>query len=201
MIRNSFHRFAMAASAGLLAGCTTLPLQTWMDPQFKDRAIGKTAVLALADNIALCGQYENLFVKSLTEHGITAVSLRATMKITDQLTKEQLAAELQAKGYNSIIVTKVLSKTSHDRGQGASGVSVSADGDYWTYYSYSSTPAQTTYPVSITESDLEAILFDVKSGKIAWSGRMSVCDSQSNLSNMEIVIRSVVKDLEKKNLL
>jgi hypothetical protein len=172
-----------------------------MDPQFEGRPAGKTMVLALADSDALCGQYEALFVESLTELGATSASLRANMKVTEKLTKERLVAELQTNGYDSIIVTRVLSEASRDQVV-TTGYYATPYNTYWGYYDYGySLSYQTATVTSMMEFELETNLYDVKSEKLVWTGRKVVYDDRSDLTNMKSVIRSVIKDLGKKGLL
>ena len=51
------------------------------------------------------------------------------------------------------------------------------------------------------EFELETNLYDVKSKKLVWTGRKIIYDDRSDLTNLKNVIKAIIKDLGKKDLL
>jgi hypothetical protein len=185
----------------LLASCSTVKIHSWMDPQFAGRSMGKTMVLGVADSDSLSLQYESLFVERLTELGIAANSLHASVQTTKQYTEEQLVGALKHHEYDSILVTRLLSETERQQVVNT-GYYPSHYGNYWGYYSHAYTLTyNTAYVQSFLEFELETNLYDVKTEKLVWTGRKIIYDDRSDLANMKGVIKGVVKDLSKKGLL
>ncbi len=188
-------------AACLLASCNTAKMSSWVDPQFEGRTIGKTMVLGVADSDSLSRQYEALFVEYLTEASVEAQSLHALVQKTDPVSEAALVAALQQKNYTSIIVTRKLSETERQQ-TFTTGYYPSHYGNYYGYYSHAYTLSYNTATVqSFLEFELETNLYDIKTKRLVWTGRNVVYDDRSDQSNMKAIIKGVVKDLEKKDLL
>jgi uncharacterized protein YceK len=185
----------------LLAGCSTVKIHSWADPEIESRKIGKTMVLGVAESDSLCREYEILFVDSLTEVGVDAHSFHALLQKADPVTEEVFAAALQENGYDSIIVTRKLSEV--DRQQAVPvGYYPSYYGNYYGYYSHAfSLSYDTAYVQSFMEFELETNLYDVKTKKLVWTGRCTVYDDRTDRTNMKGVIKGIIKDLGEKGLL
>jgi len=185
----------------LLTSCSTVKVHSWMDPQFEGRKIGKTMVLGMAESDSISRQYETLFMERLVELGIEASSLHALVQNTDPISEEELVTALQAKGYNSIIVTRKLSETERQQAV-TTGYYPDYYDNYYGYYSYGyALTYNTAYVQSFLEFELETNLYDVKTKKLVWTGRKIVYDDRSDLTNMKGIIKGVVKDLHKNGLL
>jgi hypothetical protein len=185
----------------LLSSCSTVKIHSWMDPSFEGRTMGKTMILAVVDSDSLSLQYESLFANRLTELGITAESLHATVQTTEQYTEEELVTALKHYEYDTILVTRVLSETERQQVVNT-GYYPSHYGGYYGYYSHAySLSYNTAYVDSFVEFELETNLYDVKTEKLVWTGRKIVYDDRSDLKNMKGIIKGVVKDLSKKGLL
>ena len=184
----------------LLASCHTIRVHSWMDPAFKDRKIGKTMVLGVAESDSVSRQYEALFAERLTEVGVEAYSLHALLQKTDPVSEEALVAALQEHGYSSVLVTRKLSET--ERGQVVTtGYYPAHYGNYYGYYSYGyALTYNTAYVQSFLEFELETNLYDVRTKKLIWTGRTVVYDDRPDFTNMKGIIKGVVKDLERKGL-
>ena len=185
----------------LLASCNTVKVHSWMDPAFEGRRIGKTMVLGVAESDSISRQYEALFVERLTELGVEAKSLHALVQKTDPVSEAALVAALQEHHYDSIIVTRKLSETERQQVV-TTGHYPSHYGGYYGYYSHAYSLSYNTATVqSFVEFELETNLYDVKTKKLVWTGRKIVYDDHSDLANMKGIIKSIVKDLHKRDLL
>ncbi len=193
--------FASILLASLLASCSTVKVKSWADPEFAGRKAGKTMVLGVAESDSIARQFEALFVEHLAELGVEADSLHALVQKTDPVSEADLVAALQEHGYDSILVTRKLSETERDE-LVTTGYRPSYYDNYYGYYSFGYTlVADTAYVQSYMEFALETNLYDVKTGKLVWTGRTVVYDDRSDLTNMKGIIKGVVKDLGRKGLL
>lgn len=188
-------------AVSLLAACSTVKMHSWTDPGFKDRPMGKTMVLGIANSDSASRQYEAIFVKKLAENGVEAHSLHALLQKTDPVSKEQLINLLQKDHYDSILVTRKIAEKNKPQVV-TPGFYPAYYNDYYGYYTHAYTlNASTVYVQNFTQYDLETNLYDVKTHKLVWSGRCTVYDDRSVKGNMEAVIGSVVKDLQKQGLI
>jgi hypothetical protein len=196
-----FNRIFAVVAISLLTACNTAKVQSWADPQFAGRPIGKTIVLGVAESDSRCRQYEDLFVSRLLELGIAASSLHANSQLTDKLDREGLKSLLELNEVDSIIVTRVLSETERNQ-MVETGYYGTAYTTYWGYYDYGYTVSYNTADVtSFMEFELETNLYDVETEKLVWSGRNVVYDDRSDMKNMQVIIRGVVRDLRKQGFI
>lgn len=186
----------------LFTACTSVKVRSWMDPQFKDRPIGKTIVLGVAESNTLGLQYEDMFVNRLLELGAEAGSLHASMEVTEKIDKEALEVLLKANNVDSIIVTRVLSEVERNQVVTTGYYATTPYNSYWGYYDYGYSLSYNTANVtSFLEFELETNVYDVESKKLVWTGRKVVYDNHSDLENMKEVIRGVVKELRKNGMI
>lgn len=188
-------------AACLLAACNTVKVRSWTDPAFAGRSIGKIMVLGVAESDSIQRQYEALFVNALTELGVEAHSLHARVQKTDPVSEDALVAALQKHHYDSILVTRKLSET--ERQQVVTmGYYPDYYNNYYGYYSYGyALTYNTAYVQSFMEFELETNLYDVKTKKLVWTGRTIVYDDRSDEHNMKGIIKGVLKDLTKQDVL
>ena len=186
----------------LLSACSTLMDRGQINPEFNHRKIGKTMILGLAVNDSMSLQYEMLFTQHLTPHGVSAQSLHALVPNTDTLSREELVEILKKQNVDSILVTRILSEEEQSQ------VVIDRDynaANYGSHYDHSRKSFTPNYNAPTEETllkfELETNLYDVKTQQIVWSGKKTVYDDRSNISNMKKVIHSVVRDLKKNDLL
>jgi hypothetical protein len=184
-----------------LSSCTSTRVNSWMDPAFEGRKAGKTMVLGVAESDSLSRQYEAFFVERLTELGTEAQSAHARLQFKERISEAELVRQLQDHGFASIIVTRLLSETERQQVV-QTGIYPSHYGNYWGYYSHAySRNYNTAHIQSYMEVELETNLYDVKTRKLVWSGRTVVYNDRSDLSNMKNIIKGVIKDLNRRELL
>lgn len=188
------------ASAVLLSGCSTSKTESWANPAFKDRSIGKTIVLATFEDRILRGEFEALFADRLLAY-VSAASMHEDVKETDTLDKTALANLLKENQVDTLVLTHLMDAT--DRSQlvadGVTGVAYA--GGYSDYYAYCCTYAVDYAVDDFMEYVLETSLFDVKTEALIWTGRKKVYDFNSSAANMKKVINDVIWDLEKEGML
>ena len=189
------------ALALLTAACATVKMDSWMDPAFKDRPMGKTMVMGVTDSEGLRGQYEDLFVSALEQAGADAVASRTEFPSETKLTKQQLRAELEEAGVDSLLVTRVIDEKEKMQYH-APVVYPDPYYSYFGYYSYSFDYVRSPgYVTTYIEIHLETNLYDVETGKLVWSGRKEITDERSDKTNMKKVIEATIRDLQKNGLL
>ena len=175
--------------------------ESWSNPEFKNHTLGKTMVLAISESEALCRQYEALFANELLAY-VPAGSLHASQDVVGKIEKEALEALLTKNQVKTLIVTHVIDGKNRDELVGIGYTASPYNSGYYGYYNYGYTLSANTATVSsYMEFFLETNIYDVESKQLVWSGRKSVFDDRSDMANMEIIIKAVVKDLRRQNML
>jgi hypothetical protein len=194
----------MTAGTGLLvlAGCSTLKMQSWSDPAISERPIGKVMVVGIAQSATTCRMFEAHFVEELKIQGITAVSGHGLIQPTDRITEAQIDEALATGGFDSILITRLVGEQSQSQyvQTGYQSAFPSYYNHYHGYYAHS-VVSPVGYVDTVTEYQLETNLFDAESGKLVWGGIKSVYDSSSKNANIKKVVTTVIKDLKRKKLL
>jgi hypothetical protein len=191
----------------ILSGCASLRMESWSDPAISERPIGKVMVLAVVEGQTTCRVFEGYFVEKLIAYGADAASAHVVLQPTGDISEQMLDEKLKADGYDSIIITRLMGKSSRNQTVYAGYTSSPSFSSFPGYYSHyhGFYAASVIHPVSYVDTymeyQLETTLFDVQSGKMVWGGLKSVLDSSSDSSNMSKVVTSVMRDLNRKKLL
>jgi hypothetical protein len=193
----------IAAALFLLSSCKMMsPRQeSWSNPAFEGRTLGKTMVLATAESVVRSRQYEAIFVDRLLPY-VEAGSLHASQDVTGKIEKDSLEGLLKSNGVKTIIVTSVLDEKSRDELVSIGYNATPYDNGYWGYYSFGyALSANTATVSSYIEYVLETNIYDVETKQLVWSGRKSIFDDRSDISNMELIIKTVIRDIQNKGML
>lgn len=186
----------------LLSSCSTLRIQSWSDPAVSERPIGKVMVVGVAQSATTCRMFENHFVEELQQEGIIAVSGHDLIQPTEKITEAQIEEALVDGAFDSILITRLAGEQSQSQyvQTGYQSGFPSYYNHYHGYYAYSSI-SPVGYVDTVTEYQLETNLFDVQSGKMVWGGVKSVYDTSSRSSNIKKMVKTVIRDLNRKKLL
>lgn len=195
--------FVMLAMAALLSSCQmkSPKQESWSNPAFKGRTLGKTSVLAIAESERRIRQYEALFVESLLPY-VSAGSVHASTNMTGKINEAMLDSLLKENQVDSIIVTHLLDGSNRDQLVTIGYNATPYNNSYWGYYNFGyALSANTASVSSYMEYVLETNIYDVKTKQLVWSGRKSIFDDRSDADNMRIIIKAVIKDLSKQGML
>lgn len=187
----------------LLSSCQmrSAKQESWLNPEFKNYKLGKTSILAMTESESRNRQYEAIFVNALLPY-VPAGSLHASQDLTGKIDKENLDALLKENNVKTIIVTSVFDGAQRDQVVAIGYNATPYNSSYWGYYNYGYSLTANTATVSThMEYMLETNIYDVESEKLVWSGRKSIFDDRSDMENMQLIIKNVIRDLEKQGIL
>lgn len=187
--------FFMTALVALLSACGTLRVDSWSNPDFPNRAVGKVMVLGVGKTVEISRQYENLFIEQLNRLGVEADSMHRYVSREEMVTEDEIVEILNTHVCDSILVTRLRSEKELHYAVGE------YPDHYWHYYGFYSTAFDARTVESIMEYDLETNLYDVKTRSLVWSGREVVYNDRPTQSNMKDVIKGLIKKLEQENML
>ena len=192
---------SVLAGVCILASCASVKVQSWTEPAFEGRQLSKVAVMGVTQSDSIRRRYEDTFAQGLIEAGLEAVASYTVLPQTKKLTKAAVQAALAKTGADSVIVTRVLSE--HDEVRyDASDVYPGYYGSYYGFYDWSyNYMASPGYVETYVETALESNLYDVKSGKLVWTGRSKITDEYSDKQNIHGIVRATIKNLRKQGMI
>jgi len=170
-------------------------MESWSAPQMKGRPTGKTMILCVGENAELVRQYEDLIAENFNALGVESDALHALVEKPEPFTKEDLVEALQKNHYNSILVTRLISKTNRQQ-----SVSTGTMVGYTHYYEYYRNSLSTSVG-SVEVVTLEINLFDVNSEQIIWTARQSLLNDRPETDSLKNLITATIGDLQKRGLL
>ena len=194
---------SLTLASCLLTSCymRTPKQESWTNPEFKNRSIGKTLVMGNADSQTLCHQYEALFVQHLLPY-VSAGPYHESIDIDGKIEREQLEKLLQENDIQTVIVTTLLDGEQKTETIVTGYDATPHNNGYWGYYDWGySLSANTATVNSYMEFMLETNIYDVKSKKLIWTGRKHIFDDRSDMDNMTLIIQNVIRDLENQGML
>mgnify|MGYP001049605827 CR=1 FL=1 len=194
---------SLALASCLLTSCymRTPKQESWTNPEFKNRSIGKTLVMGNADSQSLRHQYEALFVQHLLPY-VSAGPYHESIDIKGKIERDQLEKLLQENDIQTVIVTTLMDGDQKSETIVTGYDATPYDSGYWGYYDWGYTLSANTATVSsYMEFSLETNVYDVESKKLIWTGRKRIFDDRSDTDNMNLIILDVIHDLKKQGML
>ena len=199
MKKTSIYLLVASLATCMLTSCTTVKVESWTNPEFKQRPIGKTVILAVTKDTADRHQYEDLFAQRLNEIGEVAATSYSLLPQDTKLSKSELKNALKSVPADSILLTHLAD--AKERTKYVAPSSYGGGGYYGHYghsYSHMYSPG---YTQNYTEFYLEMTLYDVATEKLVWSGKSVVTDYASSKKNMKLLVNSIIKDLTNQGMI
>ena len=196
---------ALAAMTSCTAG--TQLTSSWAEPTAAGHTYQKIVVVGATERAPVRHRYEDAFVTALQQRGVTSVASYSVAG-DGRLDKDAAAAKLQEIGADAVIVTRLVDKESYQEYYPPTYSTVAAPsayyGGWYGYYSlgysYQSSPG---YTVQNNVFRIETNLYDVKNGKLLWSGitETTVAAGESAHGEIEPTIYLLLGDMEKHGVL
>ena len=159
-----------AVLAVTVAACASTTLDsTWRDPTYEGRPFAKVLVIGSTDSPASRRVFEDVVVGELRRQGVEAVASYTLISGASDITRDRVVEAVTRSGADSVLSTRLVGTETRTAqvpvpSPGAGGL------DLYRYYSPVEAPTtvQQDYRVTKVESDL----FDARTGKMVWWGRM-----------------------------
>jgi len=191
----------LAACSCLIAACTSIKMDSWTDPEFEGRNIGKTVIIAVDVSDSVRRRYEDHFVSQLAAAGLAATASYSVLPKEEKLTKEEVDQVVQELKADSVIVTRVVGEKDKIRYEQPVRYPSHYGSFYGMYdwsYTYTHGPG---YVSNYLETYLETNLYDAETRKLIWSGQKSVTDDRSEKKNIASIVKAVISDLRKQGMI
>lgn len=178
---------------------------TWLthsevDEAYKGKPVSDILVIAITGNEDARRSFEQRYVSQLEAIGVEAISSEKAIPMPAdlELKKEVVLKAIEQSEIDAVLITNLLGvgeEEVYTRGRRSYG---NYYGFYRYHYNYAHDPG---YSSSRTTLLLETNLFDVKTEKLIWSGQSETWSKDSKDQIVDDVIRVVIKDLQKNNLI
>lgn len=169
-------RMIIRAMTGLgslvLVGCATTTLvSTWEDPAYTQK-IDKILVLGMSKNEGIRTKYEHTLASAINAQGAQAEPAAAYLPSNVEPTREGVQAAIAGKGFDTVLVTRVISSTTEERY--VPGTPYIAPAPYYQgFYDYYLQTFPIVYSPGYVVNDkvvnLETNVYDIESGKLVWA--------------------------------
>lgn len=168
----------LACAAILLLGaCASTPKtklgDSWSDPDYTSGRIKKVLVIGIAATEKGRETFENQFMTTFRNAGIAAEPSHMLIPGVEKLTKETVDAAIEGKGFDTVIVTRMIDiDLNYDRSPG--GYNAYPVGGYYNslygYYGHAYSVVRAPDYVEYKEVfSLETNLYEISSEKLIWT--------------------------------
>jgi hypothetical protein len=195
----------------LLSSCANTKFtKQWVDEDFNKEPYDDILVLAVADKMGNRQDAENYIVKKLGEAGIDAIPSYDILPKTETIDREAVARAIDGLQLDAVIVMYATGITEEEyyiparrfgvySGYGYSHAHYSSFYDYYPHtYTYVYLPGYDNTHSVVT---LETSLFDLRSGKMVWSGQSNTFAPDSVDDVIHNITVLTIKELQKKKII
>lgn len=185
-------------------GCATTTLvSTWEDPAYIKK-IDKILILGMSKNEGIRTKYEHTLANAIQAQGAQAEPAAAYLPSNAEPTRESVQAAIADKGFDTVLVTRLISATTEERY--VPGTAYVAPAPYYHgFYDYYLQTFPIVYSPGYIVNDkvvnLETNIYDIETGKLVWA----VVSESFNPENLDKEIGAlselIVNQLKKDGML
>jgi hypothetical protein len=192
--------YAVLFGVLIIACAGTKLTDTQVDESFQGKPVSNILVIGVTykEKEKVRRSFEDRFVSQLRAAGVEAISSGDAISIPADLMleKDEILKAVNEFNNDAVIITHVAGKeakyTHSSRARSYRG--------YYGYYGWAYARAA-SYSSRSTSYHLATNLYDVKTEKLIWSGKSETLNPDSTKQMIDDVIRVVIEDLQKNNLL
>jgi hypothetical protein len=187
----------------LIIACADTKLtHTQVDESRKGKPVSNILVIGVTykEKEKVRRSFEDRFVSQLRAAGVEAISSEDAISIPADLIleKDEILKAVNKFNNDAVIITHVVEKEEKEVYSPPARSYGGYHGYYGRAYGYAHSPG---YSSTKTFYHLVTNLYDVKTEKLIWSGRSETLNPDSTNQMIDDVIKVVIKNLQKNNLL
>ncbi|MGE5301150.1 MAG: hypothetical protein ACM3MB_09340 [Acidobacteriota bacterium] len=189
----------------LTASCaSTKTLYVWKDEGHRQR-LGRTLIIVVAELDYMRDHFENVLAGRLGDRSIDAVPSNKVMpQMEAKPDREAIAAKVRELGFENVIVARVISKDEYSK-LIPGGVYLVPEAYYSGWYPfYADSFSMAAVPGTAYDAEFFTIvtnIYDVRSDKLVWSYLSRVKVETSRQGAINPFVETIMKQLEKSQLL
>lgn len=187
-------------------GSSTHLVQSWQEPSFEDKPLGKILVLGVFNEDESRQLYENGVVNALEDNGGTAVAGYTLMpNVGDYDEKEEIIAALEKSNADAVMIATLVGfdeKEDYRAPQAAYVPTMGMGFGMSDYYAVSySRVYDDGHTVTETTVKLEITVFSAKTRKMVWAGSTKSVNPKSSGELVKNVSGLILEDMKKDGFL
>ena len=202
--KSALYFIPVAALSMLLGACSTSRLvSSWSEPNNQEK-LSKVLVLGMAKNESVKRVYETTMVKALRDAGADAQEAGTMIPAGTEENREAIEAAIADKGFDSVLVTRMVSKREETYFVPDRPYSVPQpyyNGFYDYYMRTYPTVYSPGYLVNDTIVSLETNIYQVKDAKLIWAVVSESLNPSDINKEVESLSELFIKQLKKDGLL
>jgi hypothetical protein len=183
----------------LTVACATTKLtESWRDEGFRG-AIGKTVVIGVFKEPDTRKIFEDEFADRLRARGMDAVASHKIITDAELPDKDLVLRKIRNTGADAVFVTRLVDmEMETTRVPGRSYYVPRYYADYGTYYTHIYEPG---YTVREGYAYAETNLYDVRNGKLIWSGHSTTTLSRTRYELIQAFVKVIIEKLSAEGLI
>jgi len=194
--------YAMVFGVLLIACAGTKLTHIQVDESHQGKPVSNIMVIGVTykEKEEVRRSFEDRFVSQLRAAGVEAISSGDAISIPADLMleKDEILKAVNKFNNDAVIITHVVGKEEKEVFTHTARSYRGYHGYYGRAYGYTHSPG---YSSTKTFYRLATNLYDVKTEKLIWSGKSETLNPDSTMQMIDDVIKVVIKDLQKNNLL
>lgn len=178
---------------------------SWKDPDYKGGKIKKVLVVGIAAKEERRETFENQFMTTFRNAGIAAEASHEFIPNEEKLTKEIVEAAVEGKGFDTVIVTRMIGQDMHeDRSPGGynaypvNGYYNSLYGYYGQAWSVVKAPDFVDYKEIYS---LETNIYEIENAELIWTVQSQAVRKESIYETIKKFTSLIMKRLKKDKLI
>jgi len=177
---------------------------SWKDPDYAAGPIKKVLVVGISSTERGRETFENQFMTTFRNAGIAAEASHTLIPGVEKLTKEIVDAAIEGKGFDSVIVTRMVDlDLNYDRSPG--GYNAYPIGFYNSFYGYYGQAwSVVRAPDSVEYKEvysLETNIYEISSDKLIWTVQSQAVKKESAYEAIKKFTGKILKRLKKDKII
>lgn len=204
------HILAVIVSIMLSSCANTKFTKQWIDEDFNEQPYDDILVLVVADKMGNRQDAENYIVQKLGEAGVDAMQSYDILPKTEAIDREAVGKAIEGLQLDAVIVMFATGVTEDEyfipsRRFGVYSGYGYGDAHYGSFYNYYPHAVNYVYIPGYDNTHfvvaLETSLFDLKTGKLVWSGQSNTFAPDSVDDVIHNITMLTINELEKKKII
>jgi hypothetical protein len=186
----------------LITACSSTRLShVHVDEAYNEGPVSDILIIGVTREEDVRRSFENKFVKEFSAAGVEAVSSFGLLDIPEdkKLEKKDILRVIDEQDNDAVIITRLIGVDKKEVWEPIAPHRVNRG--YYGYYNHAFDHAYGGVYRTHTFVKLETNLYNAKTEELIWSGRSETWNPKSNAKLLDEVIKTVIKDLEKKGLI
>ena len=194
----------LLAVATMACATETLVSSRWISPEYKGGGVHRILIIGVAQSELGRRTYEDGFSEALRAFGAEAVPSYDLLPTTDQLDRAEVEALVQAKGFDGVMVTRLLGVDEETTVVPPSTQVIPTAGYGYGYYGYYRSQYEVVRTPGYIRTTkivrLETKLWNAEDSQLIWGVTSETFDPSSTSDGVASVTRSLANQLDHDGL-